>query len=67
MTHAVSAPLPVRIPIREILPYAVFVGILSLLVMYFVSAEQGAMALFDGAAVHELVHDARHLLGFPCH
>ncbi|MGX7829514.1 CbtB domain-containing protein [Actinokineospora sp. 24-640] len=65
MTYAV--PMPVRIPIREILPYAVFVGVLSLLVMYFVSTEQGAMAIFDGAAVHELVHDARHLLGFPCH
>ena len=67
MTHAVATPLPVRIPIREILPYAVFVGILSLLVMYFVGTEQGAVALFDGATVHELVHDARHLLGFPCH
>ncbi|MFC7614659.1 CbtB-domain containing protein [Actinokineospora soli] len=59
--------MPVRIPIREILPYAVFVGVLSLLVMYFVSTEQSAVALFDGAVVHELVHDARHLLGFPCH
>lgn len=67
MTHSVSVPVPVRIPLREIMPYAVFVGVLSLLVMYFVSTEQGAMALFDGAMVHELVHDARHLLGFPCH
>ena len=32
-----------------------------------VSTEQGAVSLFDGKAVHEFVHDGRHLLGFPCH
>ncbi|PPK61464.1 CbtB-domain containing protein [Actinokineospora auranticolor] len=69
MTHAVAvpAPIPVRIPIREILPYALFAGVLSLIALYFVGAEQGALAVFDGTYVHELVHDARHLLGFPCH
>lgn len=55
------------IPLRNIAPWAVFVGLLLLLAMYFVSTEQGAVALFDGAGVHEFVHDARHLLGFPCH
>jgi putative cobalt transporter subunit CbtB len=35
--------------------------------MYFISAEQGATALFSGTGVHEWVHDGRHLLGFPCH
>ena len=35
--------------------------------MYFVSAEQGATSLLSGTAVHEWVHDGRHLLGFPCH
>ena len=29
--------------------------------------EEGATALFAGNAVHEWVHDGRHLLGFPCH
>ena len=37
------------------------------LVGYFVGAEQGATSVFAGNAVHEWVHDARHLLGFPCH
>ena len=70
MSQAVGAPIPLSvpaIPIRQILPWAVFAGLLLLLVMYFVSTEQGAFAMFDGMTVHELVHDGRHLLGFPCH
>ncbi|SDC13820.1 CbtB domain-containing protein [Actinokineospora iranica] len=69
MTQAVAlpTPIPVSIPVRQILPYAVFTGIISLLALYFVGAEQGALAIFEGTYVHELVHDARHLLGFPCH
>jgi len=61
------APIPLRIPVREILPYAIFAGVLLLLVLYFVGAEQGALSVFSGTYVHELVHDGRHLLGFPCH
>jgi hypothetical protein len=70
MSSAVSAPIPLSIPtvpIRQILPWAVFAGLLFVLVMYFVSTEQGALSMFDGVSVHELVHDGRHLLGFPCH
>jgi hypothetical protein len=70
MSQAVSSPLPLSvpvIPVRQILPWAVFAGLLFVLVLYFVSTEQGALALFDGTSVHELVHDGRHLLGFPCH
>ncbi|HEU5470550.1 MAG TPA: CbtB domain-containing protein [Actinophytocola sp.] len=64
---AVPTPIPVRIPIREILPYAIFAGVLFLVVMYFVGSEQGAVQLFSGTLLHEFVHDGRHLLGFPCH
>jgi hypothetical protein len=64
---ALPAPVPLRIPIREILPYAIFAGVLFLLILYFVGAEQGALSVFSGNYVHELVHDGRHLLGFPCH
>jgi hypothetical protein len=35
--------------------------------IYFVGAEEGALSLIGGTSVHEFVHDARHLLGFPCH
>lgn len=62
-----SATQPVAIPVGEILPWAILGGLLLLLAIYFVGAEQGATSLFKGMYVHEFVHDGRHLLGFPCH
>ena len=61
--HAHGAP----IPLAEILPWAVFGGLLLVIAIYFVGSEQGATSIFEGLMVHEFVHDARHLLGFPCH
>jgi Probable cobalt transporter subunit (CbtB) len=58
---------PIEIPVRELLPWAIFGGLLALLAIYFVGAEQGATAIFSGMYIHEFVHDGRHLLGFPCH
>ena len=46
---------------------ALFVGLLSVLVVFFVSTDQGAVSVFAGTAIHEWVHDGRHLLGYPCH
>ena len=41
---------------------------LALLALYFVGVDQGAVSLFGSDShVHEFMHDARHLLGFPCH
>ncbi len=41
---------------------------LALLVLYFVGLDQGASSIFGSDThVHEFLHDARHLLGFPCH
>ena len=51
----------------QVLPLLIFAGMLTLVALYFISAEQGAVSLFSGTAVHEWVHDGRHLLGFPCH
>ncbi len=63
-----AADLPtVSIPVRELAPWALFVALLAVVVLYFVGAEQGATSLLAGDAVHEWVHDGRHLLGFPCH
>ncbi|NEA98909.1 CbtB-domain containing protein [Streptomyces sp. SID13726] len=59
--------LPAKLPIGAIVPWAVFFGILMLVLLYFVGAEQGATSVVSGEDVHEWVHDARHLLGFPCH
>jgi hypothetical protein len=55
------------IPIRTILPWALLAGLVLLIVLFFVSSEQGAFAVFSGTGIHEWVHDGRHLLGFPCH
>jgi hypothetical protein len=42
--------------------------VLALLAIYFVGVDQGAVSLFGSDThVHEFFHDARHLLGFPCH
>lgn len=59
--------IPAPLPVREVLPWAVFFGVLMLALLYFVGAEQGATSVFSGTTVHEWVHDGRHLLGFPCH
>ena len=75
MSDAVFKPLdalepaagPMPIPLRELLPWVVFGGLLLLLALYFVGAEEGATSLIPGMYVHEFVHDGRHLLGFPCH
>jgi hypothetical protein len=65
-TLAPALPVPI-IPLREWLPWAIFAGLIMLLAIYFVGAEQGATSLISGKYVHEFVHDGRHLLGFPCH
>lgn len=64
---APSVPVPASLPVRAVLPWAVFAGLLALIALYFVGAEQGATSVVAGTDVHEWVHDGRHLLGFPCH
>lgn len=58
---------PAAIPVRDIAPYAVFFGAVMFLLLYFVGSEQGALSLIGGNAIHEFIHDGRHLLAFPCH
>lgn len=55
------------IPVAELLPWVIFGGLLLLLAVYFVGAEEGATSIIRGMYVHEFLHDGRHLLGFPCH
>jgi len=64
----VEAPaLPQPVSLRELLPWTIFAGVLLVVFLYFVSAEQGAMSIVGGHWLHEFVHDARHALAFPCH
>ncbi|MFP3534255.1 CbtB-domain containing protein, partial [Burkholderia sp. SIMBA_042] len=54
MSEAVLKPVvvPAPIPVRELLPWAIFVGLILLLALYFVGAEQGAASLVPGMYVH---------------
>ena len=70
MSQSVSATPEIAIPtipLRQIAPWALFFGLLSVLVIFFISADQGAVSIPSGNAIHEWVHDGRHLLGYPCH
>ena len=62
-----TVPEPIRIPVRELAPWAIFAGVFLLFLAYVVGCEQGAISFLGGNQIHEFVHDGRHLLGFPCH
>jgi hypothetical protein len=55
------------IPIGQLAPWAVFVFLAASIVLFFISADQGMVSIPEGNAIHEWVHDGRHILGFPCH
>ncbi|CUR59637.1 conserved hypothetical protein [metagenome] len=70
MSHATAIQPELEIPsipLSQLLPWALFFGLLAVLAIFFISADQGAVSLPAGNAIHEWVHDARHLLGYPCH
>jgi hypothetical protein len=71
MSQTAATPVPEielpSIPLAELAPWALFFGLLSVLVIFFLSADQGAVSIPAGTAIHEWVHDGRHLLGYPCH
>ena len=55
------------IPVVQLAPWAAFVFLAAAIVLFFISADQGIISIPSGTAVHEWVHDGRHLLGYPCH
>jgi Probable cobalt transporter subunit (CbtB) len=63
----IDVPLKIAIPASAVLPWAILGSVVMAIAFYFVGAEQGATSLVSGMGIHEFVHDARHLLGFPCH
>ena len=63
-----TATLPIPVTITGGTGWLVGTAVMSALVYYFVGVDQGAFSMFgNDTHVHEFVHDARHLLGFPCH
>jgi antibiotic biosynthesis monooxygenase (ABM) superfamily enzyme len=72
MSSLSAAPNAVSTPVVVSLPSAgwwlIGTAVLALLAYYFIGIDQGMVSVFgNDTHVHELVHDARHLLGFPCH
>ena len=42
--------------------------VLGIIAIYFLGVDQGSVSISGpGMLLHELFHDARHSLGFPCH
>ena len=64
--------LAVRLPALGAGVLAALVAATSLLLLFVVTFDQGAAfasvgSALNAATTHELFHDARHLLGVPCH
>ncbi len=67
-----SPPAPTATPVVISISRSVLwlggAALIALLGYYFIGVDQGAWSVFgNDTHVHEFVHDARHLLGFPCH
>ncbi len=67
VSPSAAAGLPPAVSLGESWPWLAFASTALALLLYFVGVDEGASSLLRGADVHEVVHDARHLLGFPCH
>ncbi len=60
--------IPIALPISSGTQWLVGTLLFSALLYYFIGIDQGATSIFgNDMHIHEFVHDARHLLGFPCH
>ena len=66
--QAVATPTPVVVSVPAGFAWLLSAAVLGVLTYYFIGIDQGMISVFGADAhVHEFVHDARHLLGFPCH
>jgi hypothetical protein len=59
---------PVVITVPAALAWLFGTAVLCAIAYYFIGVDEGMSSVFGKSmALHELVHDARHFLGFPCH
>lgn len=59
---------PVVLPATKAVRRLAGTALAALAVYYFVAVDQGAVSVLgNDTHLHELLHDGRHLLGFPCH
>ena len=69
-THTIplESATPVVLPRAAAILWLVGAAMVALGVYYVLGVDQGATSVLGhNMVVHEFVHDARHLLGFPCH
>lgn len=65
-THDVATPVVVSLPKAALM--LISTALLALVAYYFIGVDEGMTSVFGKSVyVHELIHDARHFLGFPCH
>jgi Probable cobalt transporter subunit (CbtB) len=65
---ATATATPVVVPISTAALWLAGALFLALAMYFLVGIDQGAVSVFgQNSNIHEFVHDARHLLGFPCH
>jgi hypothetical protein len=63
-----STGTPVTIPASSGARWIVGTLVFAFLLIYLIGIDQGATSILgNDMHIHEFVHDARHLLGFPCH
>lgn len=67
-----TVSLPTTTPIVVCLPSAALrlalLALLAIFVYYIVGIDEGMASVFgQTTTVHDMVHDGRHFLGFPCH
>ena len=63
-----STTTPVVISVSASVLWLVGAAMAALTLYYFIGIDQGAVSVFGSDThIHEFLHDARHLLGFPCH
>ena len=59
---------PVVVPVSAALLWLAGALLLAVGLYFVIGVDQGAVSVFgQNSNIHEFVHDARHLLGFPCH
>ncbi|MEO7261360.1 MAG: CbtB-domain containing protein [Jatrophihabitantaceae bacterium] len=67
-TSPTATATPVVVPVSVAALWLVSALFLALAMYFLIGVDQGAVSVFgQNSNIHEFVHDARHLLGFPCH
>jgi Probable cobalt transporter subunit (CbtB) len=67
-TSTTATATPVVVPVSTAALWLAGALLLAMAMYFLIGIDQGAVSVFgQNSNIHEFVHDARHLLGFPCH